>query len=160
MPHAVVRPHPTRPSPGARRFGYTVAVVVNLALLFALNRSPGWDVLPFLSDETTAVLGWVNASLAAGAVANLVYAAHDPTWLRAAGEALTTSIGIVAIVRIWQVYPFTPDVTGSTWDLVVRTVLAFALVGSVIAVVTALFGLARPASAPRRRGGPWSSAPR
>lgn len=143
MQHAVVRPRPTRPSPVARRFGYTVAVVVDLALLFVLNQSPGWDVLPFLSDETTEVLGWVNASLLAGAVANLVYVTHDPVWLRAAGEALTTSIGIVAIVRIWQVYPFTADVTGSTWDLVARTVLAVALVGSAIAVVTALVAFAR-----------------
>lgn len=143
MQHAVVRPRPTRPSPVARRFGYTVAVVVDLALLFVLNQSPGWDVLPFLSDETTEVLGWVNASLLAGAVANLVYVTHDPVWLQAAGEALTTSIGIVAIVRIWQVYPFTADVTGSTWDLVARTVLAVALVGSAIAVVTALVAFAR-----------------
>ena len=33
-----------------------------------------------------------------------------PVWLRAAGEALTTSIGIVAIVRVWQVYPFTATI--------------------------------------------------
>ncbi len=39
--------------------------------------------------------------------------------------------------------PFTESVIGSLWDLVVRTVLAFALVGSVIAVVTALVGFGR-----------------
>lgn len=41
-------PSRQRPAVAARRFGYVVAVLVNLALLYAVNAWPGWDALPFL----------------------------------------------------------------------------------------------------------------
>lgn len=130
-----------RPSTGARRFGYLVAILVNAAMLLLTNVWPGWDALSFLTEETTEVLGWVNASMIAGIVANLVFIARDTTRVRALGDLVTTAVGLVAMVRIWQVFPFGFDLSGLDWALVVRVLLVVGIVGSVIGMVARLASL-------------------
>src|SRR5688500_5671485 len=133
----------TRPSPAARRFGYTVAALVNAAMLHAINVWPGWDALPFLTADTTLVLPAVNTTLAAGLAANLLYLAYDPRWFRSFGDLVTTGIGLVATLRIWAVFPF--DFVGASldWALVVRVLLVLGIVGSVIGMAVALVTLVR-----------------
>lgn len=130
-----------RPAVAARRLGYVVAVLVNLALLYTVNVWPGWDALPFLTEDTTQVLPLVNASLAAGAAANGLYVVHDPRRLRAFGEALTTAIGVVAMVALWRVFPFDFGDATFDWSLVVRILLALGIVGGAIGVLTNLVSL-------------------
>jgi hypothetical protein len=127
----------------SRRLGYTIAVAVNALLIYLVNVSPGWDAVPFLTPATTEVLPWVNASIIAGVIANAVYVAWDPTWFKALGDIVTTSIGIVAMVRIWQVFPF--DFTGSSfdWALVAKFALGFGIGGSIVAIIVALVTLVR-----------------
>src|SRR5436190_9702285 len=43
-----------------RRAGYVVGAVVNGMLLLAVNVWPGWQVVPFLTAQTSQVLGLVN----------------------------------------------------------------------------------------------------
>jgi hypothetical protein len=125
----------------SRRVGYAVAILVNAAMLFAVNRWPGWDAVPFLTTDTREVLALVNASILAGVIANTVYLANDARWVRALGDLVTTSIGLAAMVRIWQVFPL--DFAGSSfnWELVARILLAVGIVGSGIAIITALVSL-------------------
>lgn len=134
------RPPKPRPGPTARRFGYGVAAGVNAVLLYLLNARPGWDAAPLLTDDTTLVLAAVNASLAAGLVANLVYLVADPARLRAFGDAVTTSVGLYAMVRVWQVFPF--DVSDG-WTTVLRVLLGVGIAGSGIAIVAAVVRLVR-----------------
>ena len=135
------RPHTWRPRPGARRAGYVVAAVVNAVMLYLVNRWPGWEAVPFLTDATVLVLGIVNASFVVGIVANLVYLVADPPRLRAVGDLVTTGVGIAAIVRVWQVFPF--DLGGTPWEVVVRVLLVVAMFGSGVAIIVALVRLVR-----------------
>jgi hypothetical protein len=130
-----------RPSAAARRGGYAAGVIIGAALLFVLNAWPGWQWVPFLTSDTTQVLWLVNLSLAAGLAANVVYLAYDPPWLRSLGDLVTTSIGLAAAIRIWQVFPF--DFQGSAWSTVARVLLILAIVGSCIAILVNLVSLAR-----------------
>jgi hypothetical protein len=94
------------------------------------------------------VLGLVNASMLVSIVANMVVA--DPRWLKALGDIVTTAVGIAALVRMWQVFPF--DFSGSSfdWALVVRVAMGVAIGGSAIALVVAFVSfvksVGRPAS--------------
>jgi hypothetical protein len=124
----------------ARRFGYLVAALVNAAMLFAVNRWPGWDALPFLTAETERVLPWVNASIVAGLVVNLVYLVHDPLWFRGLGDMVTTAFSLAAMVRIWDVFPL--DLTDG-WQLVARVLLALGIVGTLIGFVAGLVAFVR-----------------
>jgi hypothetical protein len=131
---SVVTERPRAPV-AARRVGYGVSVAVNALLLYAVNVWPGWDVLPFLTGDMHQVLGWVNASMAAGVVANLVYLVHDPRWLKALGDVVTTAIGLAALLRMWAVFPFDFGDSSFDWTTAAHVLLAVGAVGSVIGIV-------------------------
>ena len=135
--------HPSRagrratagPWSGARRFGHVVGILVNLLLLYLVNVRPGWSVLPFLTADTTAVLGLVNASLWVSVVAEAVYVVQDRGRVRALGDLATTAVGLAALARIWAVFPV--DLSPG-WVVVARVFLVVGIVGSVIGVASAL----------------------
>ena len=133
----------TGPSVAGRRAGYAVAMTVNLVLLFLVNVTPGWQAVPFLTENTTDVLLLVNLSMGAAVVANAVYSVLDPPWVRALGDAVTTSVGLASLVRIWQVFPFEFDTSSVPWDLVARWVLGIGIFGCVVAIIVALVRFVR-----------------
>jgi hypothetical protein len=135
---------------GARRAGYAVAAGINGLLLFGINVTPGWSVVPFLTPDMAAVLPWINASLAAGILANAIYLFRDTPGVKGIGDLVTEVVGLAAIVRLWQVFPFDFGAEPNAWAAVVRVLLIVAAAGTAIAViasvVTALRG--RPGSVP------------
>ena len=146
------------PSAATRRFGFALAAVINGLLLFVVNVWPGWQVLPFLSDRMVEVLPWINASLAVGIVASLINLIFDRPWLKAIGDLATTVIGLVAMVQLWTVFPFTFGDSTFPWEILVRAFLIIAIAGSAIAIVVqavllgrALLRRSRAAVPPPRR---------
>ena len=109
-----VAPRKARPPLAIRRFGYLVGALVNAVALYLVNVRPGWDVVPFLTPQTEEVLPWVNASIVAGLVANVLYLVYDARWFRALGDMVTTGLSMVAMIRIWDVFPFAFSTAGPT----------------------------------------------
>jgi hypothetical protein len=144
-----------RPTQASRRAGYVIGILVNLAMLYAINVWPGWEVLPFLTAELTLVLGLVNASVIVNIAANVAYLVRDPAWFKALGDAVTTTVGLLAMVRMWQVFPFDFGASTFDWELLTRILLGVGIVGSVIGIVVALVRFARGIS-----GGLTHSTPR
>ena len=138
------------PGPVGRRFGYAVAVVVGAALLYLINVWPGWQVLPFLTEDTRELLGIVNFSLIVGIIVNLVNLLFDATWLKALGDLVTLGIGLAVLVQIWQVFPFDFQDSSFDWALVVRWLLVLAIVGSAIAIIVQFVILIRSLARPGR----------
>lgn len=136
-----------RASTGVRRFGYVVAILVNAVMLYAVNVWPGWEEVPVLTTDTEQVIGWVTASIVTSLVANAIYLVRDPPWLRALGDVVTTSVGLGALITVWQVFPFDVASDSSGWGLVVRILLAVAIVGSAIGIVTGLVTFVKAVSA-------------
>ena len=134
---------PVGRSATTRRVGYIVAAVVNVVLWYAINVRPGWQVVPFLTEDMSNVVGLINLSLVAGIVANLVYVAYDAGWVRPLGELLTTGIGLVALVRIVQVFPFAFDATSFDGSSLVRVVLYVAIFGAAVGVIVQFLALVR-----------------
>jgi hypothetical protein len=133
----------TQPSVGRRRAsrpariaGYVVAVLVNLAMWLLVYVWPGWEVVPFLSDEVPRVLGLFSLSV----FANLAY---DPRWFRAAGEVVISVIGLALAWRVLVVFPF--DFTGLGYDLttLARVVVVLGVIGSAIGVLVNLASFGR-----------------
>ena len=132
------RPARTRPSPASRRVGYAVAVAVNLLMLYLINVQPGWDAVPFLTEDFVRLLYLVNVSLVVGAAVNVLYLGYDARWFVALGGLATTGVGFVVLARIWRVFPF---VFSSNWEMVVRVLLVLAMIGSVVALIVQLVQL-------------------
>jgi len=131
-----------RASTVARKIGYLVAVLVNGIMLVMVNAYPGWRVLPFLSEDFVSILWLVNLSLVASVMLNLGYLAYDPAWFRSVGQIGVSAIGLVAAVRMWQVFPFDFSTYPFTWTAVIQLLLALAIFGSAVAIVVELVRLA------------------
>jgi hypothetical protein len=130
-------PSRVRPSTGRRRFGYVVAILVNALLLFLMLVSPGWEAVPILTGDTERVIPWIGASFGVGILANLVFLARDPIWLKAVGDLVTTIVGLLATWQVWQVFPF--DFSGTVdAGALVRVLLVIALAGGVIGAAAAV----------------------
>lgn len=134
------RPGRPRRSAAARRTGYAIAALVNAALLYGVNVWPGWQVVPFLTDELEQVLGLLNLSLVIGIGVNLVYLFRDPPRLRALGDLITTGVGLLVMLRLWQVFPVDLD---PGWALLARAMLGLGILGSAFGIGTAVWTVIR-----------------
>jgi len=134
---------PAREARPARKVGYLVSVIVNVVLWVLVNVRPGWRELPFLTESFTEVLWLVNLSLIVSAAVNAVYLVFDPAWFKSVSQILVLAVGLVASIRMWQVFPF--DFSGSSfpWESVTKVLLVIAIFGSVVAIITELVNLAR-----------------
>ena len=133
---------PRTTSSASRRVGYAVSVAINGVLLYLVNVWPGWQIIPFLTEDFRDVLGLVNASLIAGMVVNLFNLLLDWRSVRELGELVTLAIGLAGLVLFWQVFPFDfPD--GFDWSLLVRIVIVLAMVGTVIGIIVQVVTLIR-----------------
>lgn len=132
-----------RPTAAARRLGYVIAAGINVAMLSVVNVWPGWQALPFLTDDTTRVLGLVNLTLVANLIVNIVYVAYDQPWFKALGDLATTAVALVSTSWVLRVFPFDFSEYAFDWALVVRLVLIVGVVGSALAIVVQFVTLFR-----------------
>jgi hypothetical protein len=135
--------HRTRTPPldrVTRSLGYLFAIALNMLFLYVVNAWPGWQILPFLAQDTQQVLSLLNLALAAGIALNAAYLAYDPPWFKDLGYLLADAFGLAVLVRTWQVFPF--DFTG--WAvLLIHAFLVVAIVVIAIGMVTNLVLLVR-----------------
>jgi hypothetical protein len=126
-----------------RRVGYIVAAVINIAMWYTINVWPGWQVVPFLTHDVRQVLAVVNLSLVVGVVANLVYMIDDAPWLRPLGDLVTTSVGLVAMARVLQVFPFDFSRVAFDASSLVRVLLIVGLVAAAVGIAVQFVVLVR-----------------
>ncbi|HEU4915111.1 MAG TPA: hypothetical protein VFV13_00935 [Acidimicrobiia bacterium] len=119
-----------------RRFGYGLAVVINVVMLIVVQNILDWGSLPFLTDEFTEVVPWISLSLVASILANLIYQFNDSPTVKSTGQILVNLISVSVSYVVLQVFPFDFSGYGFDWAIVVRIVLILAIVGSGIGVLT------------------------
>jgi hypothetical protein len=119
-----------------KRFGYAIAVVVNLVMLVVVQNILEWGWLPFLTEEFADVVPWISLSLVVSIVANLIYQFNDTAPVKSTGQILVNLVSIGVTYVILQVFPFDFTGYGFDWAIVVRIVLILAIVGSGIGVLT------------------------
>jgi hypothetical protein len=135
-------------SPGARRVGYLVAVLVNGTMLWVVNNLLGWRWPPFLTSAFDELLPVIDLSLTAAIVVNLLWAWRDPTWFRHLGRIGLDAISVAVVVRTWQVFPFDFSGYWSGWPTLGRIALGVAFIGLIIDVAIRFVALVRAARPP------------
>jgi hypothetical protein len=131
-------------SPAARRFGYLIAIAINALIWYLLFVAPGWAAVPFLTGAAREVLALVGASLIVGMVANIAYLISDD-WPRVLGEPITTAVGVAAMIRIWQVFPFDFGASSSS-PLIARWLLGLAIAFTIVALIVQVVVIVRRAA--------------
>lgn len=132
---------PTRMNAG-RRFGYSVAVVVNLVMLFVVQSILEWGWLPFLTEEFRGLVPWISLSLVAAIVANFIYQFNDEPIVRSIGQIFVNLISLYATYQIFLVFPFDFSAFTIDWEIPVRVALILAMVGTGIGVLVEALKLA------------------
>lgn len=132
-----------RTSTSRTRGGSIGSAVVNALLLYGINIWPGWRIVPFLTADMDRVLDLINATLVAGIVVNLVCAVIRSRALLALGNLVSIGIGLAALLRLWEVFPF--DFAGNWpgWPVLVRVFLVLGIAGSIIGAIVELVNLFR-----------------
>lgn len=127
----------------AKRFGYLTAAAVNVVMLWISHQLLDWEWPGFLTPEFNDVLPIITISFVASIAANVVYTWNDRWPMKPLGELATTIIGLMAALRIWQVFPV--EFTGTDWSWLIRVVLIVAMVGSAVGILAQLVNLAKGA---------------
>jgi hypothetical protein len=133
------------------RGGNVGSALVNAAMLWGINIWPGWQVLPFLTSDMTRVLGIINASLTAGIVANLIFVVIRNRGIMALGNLVVLGIGLAAVLRLWEVFPFDFGDSWPGWPVVMRVLLGLGIAGSIIGALVEIVTLFRSAGGSRER---------
>jgi len=128
---------------GTKRFGYFVAVVVNLVLLWVVQNILTWDVAPFLTDDFEILIPITSVSLLFGAAINLAYVWFDTAWFKALTQMISAGIAMAVAIRTYQVFPFDFSAYDFGWAGLTRIVLIVAIAGTAIAIVVEFIKLAR-----------------
>lgn len=134
------------PSTAGTRAGAVAAALADGVLLLLVHAWPGWEAVPFLTGETTRVLPWVDAVLLAGIAVALVQLVRPGGASVPVGTVVTTALGVLATVRVLQVFPFD---LGPGWEVVARVVLWLGVAGGVVGLLAALVAVARLRAARR-----------
>ena len=133
----------TGPTEGTKRFGYFVAILVNVGLLFIVNNVLEWDIAPFLTEEFEDLIPIVSVSLLFGAAINLAYIAFDPAWFKASTQMVSAGIALIVAIRTYQIFPFDFSAYDFPWTGVTRIILIIGIAGTAIAVIVEFVKLAR-----------------
>lgn len=127
---------------GARRFGYGVAVVINLVLIWVVQNIVEWDVIPFLTEEFAEVVPITTFSLVVSALFNLVFMIRDTGRLKSAMDLMSTAVAFAVVVRTYQVFPF--EFQSEFWDGTAHVLMVIVMVALVAAVIAQLVQLIKP----------------
>lgn len=122
----------------SRRFGYGVAVVFNLIVLFVFHNLVNWGV-PFVTAEFEDVLWALDLSIGVTVASNLLFMIYDPSWFRSLLQLVQGAFAFIAVLTLYRVFPF--DFGSDVINQVVRIALAFAMVGIIIAAIVDLVRL-------------------
>ncbi len=123
----VLRSHPGRTS------GYVAAIVVNAGILYVARHLLEWSWPDFVTPAWAEVLDVVTVSLVATIVANLAFLVYDHRWFRSLALAVTSGVGLLATLRVYQVFPFDfsmVDIDPTPW---VKLALLIGIFGSGVA---------------------------
>lgn len=134
-----------------KRFGYGVAIAINVAMLVVVQNILDWGWLPFLTPEFNDVVPWMSLGLIATIVANVVYQFTDTPVVKSTGQILVNVISILVTYQLFLVFPF--DFSGSAfgWSVVIRILLVLAIVGAGVGVLVEAVKLASNESRQERR---------
>lgn len=145
--HIDISPDSTRT---ARRFGYVISIVINVAMLVIVQNLLEWGWLPFLTDEFAEVVPWISFSLIASIVANIIYQLDDSQIVKSMGRIAVNLISVWVTYTVLTVFPFDFSAYQFDWEIVTRVVLILAIVGAGIGTLVEAIKLVSTLSSPSR----------
>ena len=124
-----------RVAQAARRFGYGVAAVVNLVLLFIVHNLLDWGIPSFLTQDFEQLLPLLSISIVGSVVVNLAYMSYDDRWFKSLTQAVLAGIALFVAIRTFVIFPFDFTPYSFDWDVLARAILVFLIVALTISMI-------------------------
>lgn len=126
-----------------RRFGYGVAIVINLFLVWFVGNLMGWELVAFLEPEFADLVPLIQLGLWVTIAANVVYMMNDRSFSTRAARLVVDIVNLFVTFRVFDVFPFDFSAHAFNWSFVFRAVLVIALVATAISGIVHAGGLVR-----------------
>jgi hypothetical protein len=131
-----------------RRFGYGMAIAINLFLVWFVGNLMEWELVAFLTAEFADLVPLIQLGLWVTIAANVVYILDDRSFSTRAARLVVDIVNLFVTFRVFDVFPFDFSAHSFNWGFVFRAVLVIALVGTAISAVIHVGQLLKP-SEPR-----------
>ncbi len=155
-PSATAETDATRPtarrSRSARRVGYALTAGVNLIAWWITLNLLDWGWPSFLTGAFEDLSALIGFSLAATAVMNLTWMAHDPPRFKHTAQIALNVVSMAVTIRTWQVFPFDFSTFSYDWTVVVRLAIGASMLGLIVASVSELVKVVPLAGDDERKG--------
>ena len=119
-------------SVAARKFGYLVAIIVNLVMLYVFRHLAAWGA-PIITEAWAQVLPALELSIGATVLAHLLYIFYDGRWFRRVMQIGLSLLSLRVVLSIYRVFPFGGAVAGLEGPMRIGLVVVMACI--VIAMV-------------------------
>lgn len=124
-----------------RKSDYIGAVVINIIILYLINKVPGWN-FKFIKDGFTAVLWVMNINFVLQIAGNLCLVIYSERWFRNLVNLLLHTIGFVMFISLYIMYPFSFANAGVAWlDKIIRILLFISIIIAGLHSITYAFKL-------------------
>lgn len=90
---------------GARRFGYFVTILINIAMIYVANNLLNWGWPAILTKDYVLCLWAANLSFGVNIFINFIFMFFDRRWFRSLMQAFGNVFGFLSIFVFWQVFP-------------------------------------------------------
>lgn len=127
--------HSNRMPSGARRFGYIITILINLALLYAANHLLEWNV-PYLTEDYNLCLWAINLSFGVTIFINFIFVVFDRRWFRSLMESINSVFSFISGFVFYRVFPLDLPEGIARWA---NTALVILLVVILISILAQLF---------------------
>lgn len=149
MPQARI---PEQLAMAGRRFGYAVAIGINVLMIWIVGNLLDWELVEFLEPEFADLVPVIQLGLWVTIAANAVYLYDDRSFSARAARLVVDVVNLYVTARVFEVFPFDFTAHAVDWALVFRALLLIAVVGSAVSGVVHLGRLLK--------GGPVSNEER
>lgn len=136
-----------------RRFGYAVAIGINLLLVWVIGNLAHWELVAFLTAEFADLVPLLQLGLWVTIVANVVYFMDDRSFATRAARLVVDVVNLFVTFRVFDIFPFDFSAHSFNWGFVFRAILLIALVGTAVSAVVHLSQLIRGEAPPPRAFG-------
>jgi hypothetical protein len=128
----------------ARKFGYIVAIVIMIVMIYVLRHLRQWGV-NFLNEDWENCLVYIQLSIYATIAANVLFIFYDNRWFKHLIQGITNIFGALSVIMIYVFFPLIiQDETWVKWIKIGLLILfGLTIIGVIVELIKGFRDLAR-----------------
>jgi len=127
----------------SKKMEYLGAVIGNLVLFYIVNHLMEWHI-PFITEDFYKVLPYMNWSIGASIVANILYIFFDQKFIHLGTMPVLNILSLLSVFMLFKVFPFDFKLVGlEILNQVGKILLGLAVLGVIIGIAVDWYKLIR-----------------